>query len=674
MSIPDEDVQAVRQSTDIVALVSEYTPLKRVGRRYVGLCPFHSEKSGSFSVNAEEGLYYCFGCQASGDAITFLRAIEGATFVEAVERLGARVGIAVRNEASPRDKEARDKRDALYDAMAQAVAFYHDRLLRHEDAARARQYLRSRGLDGDIVRQFQLGWAPEGGNHLVRGIKVSTEALVGAGLALQGNYGPRDAFRGRIIFPICQTDGKPVALGGRLVPGIGDGSGPKYRNSSETPIYQKRSTLYALNLSRQAIVHDGDVIVCEGYTDVIGMYRVGLPKAVATCGTALTEEHFKLLARFGRRIILAFDADGAGQAAAARFYEWEQRHEAQVAVADLPVGSDPGELASSDPDRLRAAVENARSYLDFRVRRTLSSGDLQSVEGRARAAEAAIAVIAEHPNALVRDQYLVEVADRTRTGYEQLRPLLAAAVARGASASRPQAKRPSASSPPPSTAPRSSGAPSGGGGRGGVDDDDDAPPPSDDDAPPDDWDGPPTGGRATAPTSKPAGRGAASIPGPSLTGQRAGRDVLALAIHEPAALAGRLDECLFTEELQRRAFRSLASAASLHEAIDQADDEVAQLLVELANSDPEIGVDQALVALVRTRAIEALRELEADARVAHAEGDEQRLAEHAASTAWLKSELETFGDVGAGDHPPRGVTDAADRLLAWLLQRRGEAA
>ncbi|HET9092435.1 MAG TPA: CHC2 zinc finger domain-containing protein, partial [Acidimicrobiales bacterium] len=146
MAIPDEDVMAVRQATDLVALVGEYTSLKRVGRRFVGLCPFHSEKSGSFSVNAEAGLYYCFGCQASGDSITFLRAIEGCSFVEAVERLGARAGIAVRNEASGRDREARDRRDALYEAMERAVAYYHERLLSGPDAARARQYLRSRGL------------------------------------------------------------------------------------------------------------------------------------------------------------------------------------------------------------------------------------------------------------------------------------------------------------------------------------------------------------------------------------------------------------------------------------------------------------------------------------------------------------------------------------------------
>ncbi len=649
MSIPDEDVMAVRQATDIVAIIGEYTPLKRVGRRFVGLCPFHTEKSASFSVNAEEGLYYCFGCQASGDAITFLRTIEGCTFVEAVERLGARAGITVRNDATGQDRKARDKKDALYDAMAKAVAFYHDRLLNHEDAARARQYLRSRGFDGPTVRQFQLGWAPEGGNQLVKAIKAQSESLAGAGLSVQGNYGPRDAFRGRIVFPIFQADGKAVALGARLVPGIGDGQGPKYRNSPETLIYQKRSTLYALNFSRQAIVHDGEVIVCEGYTDVIGFFRAGMPKAVATCGTALTEEHFKLLARFGRRIVLAFDADGAGQAAAARFYEWEQRHELEVAVADLPKGSDPGDLAASDPDRLRAAVEGARTYLDFRVQRALSGGDLRTVEGRAKAAEAAIAVVAEHPNHLVRDQYLMQVADRTRIDAEQLRPRLAEALTRPKTTSE-QTKRPG---PPARTGTVSGSA---------------EPPLTDDDAPPEEWS--PPGSDVRQPRAgRSSGAGAASA-----LGDRAGRDVLALAIHEPASLANRLDVCLFTDATQREAYQALAGAPSLHDAIEQAEDPVAQLLVELANSDPEIGVDQALVALVRARAQEALTDLQAEAREAQAAGDEARLLRNAPVVGWLKSELELFSEVGAGDHPPEPVTEAADRLVAWLLQRRGEAA
>ncbi len=628
MAIPDEDVAAVRQATDAVALIGEYTQLKRVGRRFVGLCPFHSEKSPSFSVNAEEGLYYCFGCQASGDPITFLRAIEGLSFVEAIERLAARSGVRIRTDAEGADKEARDKRQALFDAMEKAVAFYHERLISHPDAARARQYLRSRGLEGDMVRRFKLGWAPEGGNQLARALRLPTAALAGAGLVVQGNYGPRDTFRGRVIFPIFQADGKAVALGGRLVPGIGDGTGPKYRNSPETAIYQKRSTLYGLNLARQAIVQSGEVIVCEGYTDVIGFHRVGLGRAVATCGTALTDDHFRLLSRFARRIVLAFDADGAGQSAAARFYEWERRHEVEVAVADLPAGNDPGDLASADPERLRAAVEKARTYLEFRLHRTLAGGDLRTPEGRAKVAEAALAVVAEHPNDLVRDQYLAEVADRTRIDLERLRGRLGAAVERHRSPRRTPA------APGPAGGERESQA------------------------------GNPPVGEPAAPVRT---RRQARTPG-----ERAGRDALALAIHEPAAMAGRLDVALFGEPVQREAFAALSAAESLHAAIEAAADEASELLVELANSDPDISVDQAVVALVRAASTEVVAELEAEVRAAQQAEEGERIAQAASEVAWLKSELELFSEVGTGESAPREVTEAAERLVAWLAQRRCE--
>jgi DNA primase len=643
MGIPDEDIDQVKTSTDIVALITEYTPLKRVGRRFVGLCPFHSEKTPSFSVN--EGFYYCFGCGATGDAISFLRAIDGCSFVEAVERLGAKAGIAVRNDADERDRKARDERQSLYDAIEKAVTFYHDRLLAHPDAARARQYLRSRGFDSDTVRQFRLGWAPEGGTQLTHGIKATQAALTGAGLSTQGSYGLRDVFRGRVIFPIFQSDGKAIALGGRLVPGIGDGAGPKYRNSAESRIYQKRSTLYGLNFARQSIVQTGEIIVCEGYTDVIGCFRAGIPRAVATCGTALTDDHFKLLARFGRRIILAFDADRAGQSAAARFYEWEKQYEIEVAVAALPPGIDPGELARSDPDRLRTAVAGAKSYLDFRVARAIDAEDLRRPEGRAKAAEAAVAVIAEHPSDLVRDPYIVIAADRTRTDTGRLRVLFEQALRRQQHTQARQDPKRGASQ-----AGSSRSAPG-----------DDEPPLRDEDAPPDDMAG------AGPPVPSVPPRPARATPG-----QRAGRDALALAIHEPAAMAHRIDEVLFADPLQRRAFAALAGANSLREAIERSDDDVADLLIQLANYDPQAEADQAVVALVRSVATEALGELQADARQSQLADDDERLRSIAPTVVWLKSQLEAFGDVGAGHHPPKPVVEAADRLLGWLTSRQGE--
>ena len=188
-----------------------------------------------------------------------------------------------------------------------------------------------------------------------------------AGLAHESQNRLRDGFRGRVIFPIFDPAGKAIALGGRILPGGPDGAGPKYRNSPETPVYSKRRTLYGLNWAKQAVVQTGEVIICEGYTDVIGFFTAGMPRAVATCGTSLTEEHFRLLSRFAKRVVLAFDADAAGQQAAARFYEWERRHELEVAVAALPLGCDPADLAKRDPEALKEAVEGARTFLSFRV-------------------------------------------------------------------------------------------------------------------------------------------------------------------------------------------------------------------------------------------------------------------------------------------------------------------
>src|SRR5207302_10774514 len=188
------------------------------------------------------------------------------------------------------------------------------------------------------------------------------------------------AFRARVMFPIFDVSGKPVAFGGRVLPG---GEGSKYKNSQETPIYSKSRTLYALNWAKPEVVSSGEVIVCEGYTDVIGFFTAGLPRAVATCGTALADDHFRMLKNFARRVVLAYDADAAGQAAAERFYEWEQRYELDIAVAAFPPGADPGDLARTDPGALAKAVTEAKPFLAFRLERALAAGDMRTPEGRA---------------------------------------------------------------------------------------------------------------------------------------------------------------------------------------------------------------------------------------------------------------------------------------------------
>lgn len=421
MGIVPEDIERVRAATDFVAVAGEHIALKRAGRRWQGLCPFHAEKSPSFSINAEEGLYYCFGCGVGGDVITFVREIEHLDFAEAVERLAARAGIQVRFDTAA-VSEDRQRRARLVEVTSKALDWYHRRLLSAPDGAPGRAYLRSRGYDGDVVRTYRLGWAPEGWDELCRALKVPQDVLRDTGLGFVNKAGrQQDFFRGRVLFPIFDVRGDPVAFGGRRLEG---GEGPKYRNSPETPLYSKSRILYGLNWAKSAVVEAGEVVVCEGYTDVIGLARAGMPAAVATCGTSLADEHVRILKNFARRVVLAYDADAAGQNAAERFYEWERRYELDLAVADLPPGTDPGELAARDPAGLQAAVKNAKPFLTFRLDRLFARSDLRTPGGKARAAESAMAAVREHPSDLVRDQYVMVVAGQTGIEPDRLRALL----------------------------------------------------------------------------------------------------------------------------------------------------------------------------------------------------------------------------------------------------------
>ena len=408
MAIADEDIERVRAASSIVEVVQGHVALKRVGRNWVGLCPFHAEKSGSFNVREETGRYKCFGCGASGDAFKFLQEIEHLDFVGAVERLANRANIQL-NYTSVSDGKDRQKRKRLTEVMEQAVDWYHERLLKGEDARAARDYLRARGLAGDVAREFKLGWAPDDWDQLCKSLKVERDLLVECGLGFVNKRGNmQDSFRARVLFPIFDDRGEPVAFGGRILPGSPDPA--KYKNSNANTIYQKSSTLYGLNWAKSDIVAKDQVIVCEGYTDVIGFHRSGIKRAVATCGTALTEDHVRKLKRFANHVVLAFDADAAGQGAAERFYEWEAKYQVQVSVAKFPEGKDPGDLASSDPGALTTAIDAAVPFLGFRLNRVLNSGQIRTPEDRARKAEEAMQVINEHPDRNVRKLYAAQVA------------------------------------------------------------------------------------------------------------------------------------------------------------------------------------------------------------------------------------------------------------------------
>jgi DNA primase len=415
MAISADDIEALRARVSLVDVIQASVALRRVGRNWVGLCPFHAEKSGSFNVREETGRYRCFGCGASGDVFRFVQDMEHVDFVGAVEALAAKVGMQL-NYTTGEESKDRQRRKKLIETMGAASDWYHERLLNSPDAREARDYLRARGLSGDIARFFKIGWAPDDWDALSLGLSKSAGAtgdmLRDTGLAFTNKRGKlQDAFRARILFPILSDTGDVLAFGGRILPGSTDPA--KYKNSPETPIYSKSRVLYGLNWAKADIVASDQVVICEGYTDVIGFHRAGIKRAVATCGTALTEEHVRILKRFANRVVLAFDADAAGQGAAERFYEWEAKYSVSVSVAHFPQGKDPGELSLTQPELLRDAIEHAQPFLGFRLQRVLDASPVRTPEERAKTAEKAVRVINEHPDINVRKIYAGQVATHT---------------------------------------------------------------------------------------------------------------------------------------------------------------------------------------------------------------------------------------------------------------------
>ncbi len=614
MAIEDEDIAKVRAAADIVQIVTGYTTLKRVGRRWQGLCPFHTEKSPSFSVNGEDGLYYCFGCQKSGDVITFVREKEQLDFVGAVEWLANKYGIALRYTERGED-ESRKRRAKLIDAVRKAVEWYHARLLESADAGEARRYLRARGFDGETVRRYKIGWAPADEKRwdlLCRELRLSDDDLRASGLGAVNSRGRQyDFFRGRVLFPIFDDRGDPVGFGGRILPGH---DGPKYKNTSDDAvIYSKSRILYGLNWAKEHIVQSNEAIVCEGYTDVIGFARAGVPRAVATCGTALTEDHIKLLKRFSSRIVLAFDADAAGQNAAARVYEWEQKLDVEFAVADLPDGVDPGELAQTDPDRLAASITNAKPFLGFRVERVLASGNLRTPEGRARTAQAAVDVVREHPSDLVRDQYLMTIADRCHLDPDQVRAAARAGGGAGAAATGGAGARDTARREPPRRD-----------------------------------DGDPRGAMLSVDRPRRAR---------PLT-ENAEDEALKLLVHRRDEIVDRLERVLFASSVRRRAFDALVEMGDLREAIATAEPDVANLLSRLAVEEPDGDPDQAIVDLSRYatgRVLDQLRREAAGVR------EPEDLRGYSEVIDWLRHRLAELDD-------QEERTSAAALLVAWLAE------
>jgi len=414
-----EDIDKVRERTDLAELAAEVTKVKKTGRSVMAVCPFHQEKTPSLSIDPARGLYHCFGCGKGGDVFQWIQETHSLDFVGALELLARRVGVTLTED--PDAQKRRGRRESLIGATQAAVDFFNDRLRTADDAAGARAYLRSRGYDADIVETFQLGFSPPGwdvlADHLTE-LKIPDEAMITAGLASRGRNGKLiDRFRGRLMFPIYDLRGDPVGFGARLL----EGEGPKYLNSSESPIYHKSRLLYGLNWSKSAIVRRDEAVVVEGYTDVIAFHIAGHPISVATCGTALGEDHLDLLRRFSERVVLAFDADEAGAGAALRGFDKSVPGDLDLRVATFPQGRDPADLvADGDTEAMMKSVEESIPLLQFRIERDLATFDLHEAEARGRAVRAVAPLIQQHPDAVVRHEYAVLLSRRTGVDLEMV--------------------------------------------------------------------------------------------------------------------------------------------------------------------------------------------------------------------------------------------------------------
>lgn len=418
-----DDVERVRQSANLAAMFEAVTTVKKSGASWQAICPFHSEKTPSLSIDPGRGLYHCFGCGEGGDVFSFLQKTQGLEFREALQELADRAGITL--SSAPAADRNREKRSRLLDAVEEAGRFYRDFFEKSEEAAVARDYVRGRGYGREIVEQFGLGFAPPGWDTLSRYLHqqgFAERVILEAGLAKRNREGRLyDHIRGRLMFPIRNMSGALVGFGGRA---LGDEQ-PKYLNTPETPLYKKSELLYGLDMARAEISRAGRAVVVEGYTDVIAFHLAGYPAAVATCGTALGKRHLELLGRFASTVVLAFDADAAGERAAVRGDKLRisSNLELDLRVAMMPAGQDPADLVKEDggPQLLRERVEQSESMVRFHLRAILNQHDLQDEVSQGRAVGDAAPLIALRPNGVERDQLARYLAGQTGTDMEAVR-------------------------------------------------------------------------------------------------------------------------------------------------------------------------------------------------------------------------------------------------------------
>lgn len=425
-AIPEDKIQLMRDSVDIVGLVSRYVSLKRAGGNHVGLCPFHAEKTPSFSVSPGRQIFKCFGCGVGGDAFEFLMRIEGLNFVEAAKRIAAETGIDLeQRQLSPAQEQQREEKERLQKIAALACEFYHVQLLRSAEAEDCRQYLNRRGYGRTSATEYQLGYAPRQGAVLVehlrrQGAHLDDARQLGLIRSRGNGEGDYDLFRGRLIFPIHDLSGRVVAFGGRIL----DGGQPKYINSPQSALYHKGQVLFGLHGARQAIRQAGAAILVEGYFDQLALARAGFTQAIATCGTALTAEHAQLIKRYARRVLLLFDSDQAGRKATFKSMELLLPVGIDAAVVTLDAGEDPDSfLLKQGREAFEARLDAARPVVETYMDECLA----ECAPGSAALAQATrrvLEVLKRVTDPLEADLHVQELARRTGLKVDMLRQQL----------------------------------------------------------------------------------------------------------------------------------------------------------------------------------------------------------------------------------------------------------
>jgi DNA primase len=398
----------VKESADIVAVVSQYVPLKRAGARYTGVCPFHNDRHPSMNVNPRMGIYKCFACGAGGDVIKFVQEFEKIGFIEALKQVAAKAGVAIPENFAAGNKDDADKTALVLQANQIALQVYNETL---EKTPAWIKYLGERGLKPETIKKFQIGCAPENADRirqLAEAKKVPGKAFVEAGiLGVAAGGRIYDRFSGRLIFPIFNLSGRVIAFGGRIAPGK---DGPKYVNTPESPLYHKGRVLYGFHVARQTIDQGGEAVVVEGYMDLVSLWQAGVTGAVAVCGTALTKEHAQMLTRFAKKVHLFFDGDAAGRTAVRRSLEPLLAQGVEVRVPVLPSNEDPDSYVRGHSlEELRALLDGADDLPGFLIRAAGKPvGDLSPEQKDALVREAA-GLLAGHPSATVREEHLLNL-------------------------------------------------------------------------------------------------------------------------------------------------------------------------------------------------------------------------------------------------------------------------